>query len=44
MAGFKNIEIINYTDREKEDLSGEFGWGRWDEPVTIQVQNVYFSI
>jgi len=36
MAGFKNIEIINYTDREKEDLSGEFGWGRWDEPVTIQ--------
>lgn len=34
MSRYKDIEIINYTDRENK--VSDDTWGRWDEPVTIQ--------
>ena len=36
MTDWKKIEIINYTRRKKTDTADN--WGRWEQPVTIQVR------
>ena len=36
MTEFKKAEIVKYRSRSKTGV-GEANWGRWEQPVTIQV-------